>query len=247
MDKKVPQMFRFGVDVAEHLDIEAISVTFTDMYELGLTRAPYEDFSILIETEFLRTVCQNSGAEDDFSDTLRAMGASLYIRYQVEYGETYEEDTFACLSGFQRSKNAPIEWVPQELLPPNVGKSMMGLAKYCYRILIVLLATPNVEKTVTRNTSHAASHKTRQDAKNFEYTTTIRIGKITEICSGQGSGTGSSKRPHLRRGHIRRQRHGEGRTEVKKIFIPPMFVNADENWIRNERKEYKILMANGAK
>ena len=49
-------------------------------------------------------------------------------------------------------------------------------------------------------------------------------------------------RPHLRRGHLRNQRIGEGRKEVKQIFIQPVFVNADDGWIENQRKEYRVRL-----
>ncbi len=43
--------------------------------------------------------------------------------------------------------------------------------------------------------------------------------------SGGEGGEGPKKRPHVRRGHIRRQRHGPGLSQVKQIFIPHTFVN----------------------
>jgi hypothetical protein len=104
--------------------------------------------------------------------------------------------------------------------------------------LTVLLATKNAEKKRVKNTSRSASHKQRQASRLFGYTTTIRIGKITENYSSGGAG--SPMRPHLRRGHVRHQRIGEGRKETKKIFISPVFVNADKGWIESQRKAYVV-------
>ena len=81
--------------------------------------------------------------------------------------------------------------------------------------------------------------KSRKRPRSYEYVTTIKIGKITETMRFDGDGHGSV-RPHLRRGHIRNQRVGKGLEEVKPIFIHPVFVNADEGWINNQRKEYRI-------
>jgi hypothetical protein len=36
------------------------------------------------------------------------------------------------------------------------------------------------------------------------------------------------------------QHFGVGNKETNKIFIQPVFVNADEGWIENQRKEYRI-------
>ena len=81
--------------------------------------------------------------------------------------------------------------------------------------------------------------KSRKRPRAYDYITTIKIGKITETMRSDGDGQ-SSVRPHLRRGHIRNQRVGKGLEEVKPIFISPVFVNADEGWINNQRKEYRI-------
>jgi hypothetical protein len=39
---------------------------------------------------------------------------------------------------------------------------------------------------------------------------------------------GKGKAPHLRRGHIRMQRCGPGLSELRKVLIPPTFVNGDQ-------------------
>lgn len=46
--------------------------------------------------------------------------------------------------------------------------------------------------------------------------------------SEPGDGTHTSPRPHWRKGHWRAQRHGEGNSLVKRIFIRPVFVRGDD-------------------
>ena len=105
-------------------------------------------------------------------------------------------------------------------------------------MLIVLLTTKNAEKVTEKIKKHGP--KSRKRPREYDYITTIKIGKITETMRSEGDGS-STVRPHLRRGHIRNQRVGKGLTEVKSIFIHPVFVNADEKWISNQRKEYRLV------
>jgi hypothetical protein len=129
--------------------------------------------------------------------------------------------------------------VPWNLLtgmPHDVSDNMHA---FIYKALITLLATRNCERKVVENTPRAKAKKARDDSRYYSATTYISIGRITETHRSQGGSRGPT-RAHLRRGHVRRQRFGEGRSEVKTIFIPPVFVNADREWIA-DRKKYKLV------
>jgi hypothetical protein len=106
--------------------------------------------------------------------------------------------------------------------------------------LITMLATKNVVKETQEIKKHGPKSKKRP--RTHRYITTIKIGKITETFRSNES-SGGSVRPHRRRGHIRNQHFGEGNKETKKIFIQPVFVNADEGWIENQRKAYVVKAA----
>lgn len=56
------------------------------------------------------------------------------------------------------------------------------------------------------------------------------IGKphIKYIDSADGSGAGSKKTRHFRRGHLRNQRYGVGRRFIRLIWIQPQVINAEE-------------------
>jgi hypothetical protein len=105
--------------------------------------------------------------------------------------------------------------------------------------LITTLATKNVIKETQEIKVHGPKSKKRP--RTHKYITTIKIGKITETLRSSES-SGGSVRPHRRRGHIRMQHFGVGNKETKKIFIQPVFVNADEGWIENQRKEYRVKL-----
>jgi hypothetical protein len=98
----------------------------------------------------------------------------------------------------------------------------------------VLLATRNVTREV--KTSKLA--KLGIGKNSYSKTTTLRIGNVTEL-QGSEAGIGVNRRPHLRRGHIRRQKYGPGFQFEKKIFVQAVFVNADEDWIA-ERTAYNV-------
>jgi hypothetical protein len=119
----------------------------------------------------------------------------------------------------------------------NSIKGVEYISRVTLAFFVVLLATKNADKVTESIKKHGP--KSRKRPRAYDYITTIKIGKITETMRSDGDGQGGV-RPHLRRGHIRNQRVGKGLEEVKPIFISPVFVNADEGWINNQRKEYRI-------
>lgn len=97
---------------------------------------------------------------------------------------------------------------------------------YAYCVLLVLLATRNV----IRETTVSKAARLGIGKNRYPYTTTLKLGAITETAK-DGAGVGAARRPHLRRGHIRRQHYGPGNEFVKRIWVQPVFVNATEGWI----------------
>ena len=77
--------------------------------------------------------------------------------------------------------------------------------------------------------------------KGYPYTTTLTIGKVTENYDGSEF-TGVSRRPHLRRGHVRTQHYGPRNEMTKKVFIPSVFVNGSED-LKSNRVAYNVSFA----
>ena len=118
-------------------------------------------------------------------------------------------------------------------------KSLSQIGQKIRQILIVLLATKNksVQEKLDKDLLRGRYNKKQAYRKDYPITTTISIGKITE--SYKSSNGGGTVRPHMRRGHIRSQHYGPNNELMKKIFIQPVFVNADEGWIA-ERRAYNV-------
>jgi hypothetical protein len=103
-------------------------------------------------------------------------------------------------------------------------------------LLIALLATRNVEKSTRENKLKRLGIGKKAD--RFDFITTVALPKHLDDDEDHPP-TGSAKAPHLRRGHIRRQHFGEGNQQVKKIWVAPVFVNADPGFVGG-RQAYRI-------
>lgn len=230
------QLFTFDKAIWESVDIDDILKTSGDLMSLGLFKPPFKEFDIQVrvdQTVLAKFFKQNVNVKKEFDRT--------------ETFRIFFDDT---LANFRWLFKAHGEFVDAVNLYDNALR--YGLKKedlnridgyfnersrLLVYMLIVLLATKNAEKVTEKIKKHGP--KSRKRPREYDYITTIKIGKITETMRSEGDGS-ATVRPHLRRGHIRNQRVGKGREEIKPIFIQPVFVNADEGWIANQRKEYKL-------
>ena len=56
----------------------------------------------------------------------------------------------------------------------------------------------------------------------------------TNRSASTGESTGKTVAPHVRRGHWRRQRYGERNTQIRRIRIAPLLVNAHRGDVANQ-------------
>jgi len=239
-------VFEIPASVLKTIDFEEIQSTFHDMHEMGLSEPPFRCFYIrcllgpLIEAVTFDVRKVNKGLSDLSLETmpewLRNRANNFVVtEYEFQFSETGSFSKFRSFMTVGEGKSA-IPWALIAQMPEELCNSMNT---FIYKILTVLLATKNCERKTVENTSRAKSKKARDDAKYYSTTTYISIGRITETCRRDGSSRGPV-RAHLRRGHIRQQRHGKGMQEIKEVFIAPVFVNADREWIA-DRKKYKLV------
>lgn len=122
---------------------------------------------------------------------------------------------------------------------PDVGHDeAAAVISNVRELLIVMLATRNVVKTTKQHKLAKMGIGKKSWRSQFDYTTTISLPAELEDDPDRPP-TGTAKAPHLRRGHVRRQHFGPGRQYEKKIWVAPVFVNADPDFV-NHRKAYNV-------
>lgn len=235
------QCFQLSSELFRALTSEEVDATYADLVELKLANPPYEEFDLLIpESEVLLIVDEKGEGCADYMDDIKTANKNMRFRYLKDgdvslfmYGRPKGElpgyhSFFGVMDNITHGQY-------KEIYEERVEK----VANELMHLLIVLLATKNIVKSVKESKLMKLGIGNKE--KN-QYTTTLKIGEITEKTDTPSTPTGVTRRPHLRRGHIRRQHHGPRNEMIRTIWIAPIFVNADPNWI-GERTAYNVSMA----
>ena len=227
-------LFRIEEKIWDSVDYAVIMDTATALEKAGLAQPPYAVFDIQATLNHKIMARLFPGWKPP-----AALPPTRTFAFRYEYdGENNHLETRLKFDEVWLDHQKIQKFCEYNSINPDlIHHEIEYLSSVLCHTLFALLATKNATKTTEKIKKHGP--KSRKRPREYDYITTIKIGKITETYRSEGDGQ-SSVRPHLRRGHIRNQRVGKGLTEVKPIFIQPCFINADENWIKNQRKEYRI-------
>lgn len=212
-----PQLFTFDDSLLLSANPDDIDATFADMEELGIANPPVPTFDL-----------QLSGAQLFVPlPSCDAAAARTIMTWQIRYRFSAGQ--------LQDTAIGP-RWI--SILNHDCGEDfcdqLITLGFEFYKLLLVSLATRNVEKVTTES----KLGRLGIGKPKHRFTTLICIGQLAPVTSGEGT-TGTTKRPHLRRGHIRRQPFGPSLQSVRKIWIAPLFVNAEKGMAEG-RKAYQL-------
>jgi hypothetical protein len=254
---KRPELFLIEAATIAALSIEEVFSTYDDMEELGIAELPYPDLDIGMEASvyFVMPEIHSEIRWGEIPTGERIKINQIYfkewhLRFCFRAGQL--QDALLSRGGRERF------WSLSGELPPSFidvaaaaavpsykefeefrRKLPLG-AEHYKRILIVLLGTRNIVKTRHENKALRLGIGLKNEFKPL-YTTTLSLpsSDCLEALSGspppaEASAStlgGYTLRPHLRRGHIRRQRYGPRNSLIRQVWIPAVFINADENFI----------------
>lgn len=248
------QLFVLGAEIWSSIDKEGVLNTGKSMRDAGIFNYPYEEFDLSIYGKTKNLIPWIFGAPHGADEYWKKLiedetPSQVHYRYYDCKGKRYKYAMRVDIGGDYVFLPGDSEELLSKFssIGPDQAKYMNDMAADAFLdTLLVLLATRNIEKEILesprRYKDPSSSGGVKQIRnKDYQYITTIKIGKITETLRSSATSRGPV-RAHLRRGHIRNQRFGEGLKEVKQVFIQPVFVNADEGWIENQRKEYRVKM-----
>jgi hypothetical protein len=240
--RKGGHLFIIGHDALMAVSDEEVTATVVDLKEFGLFRLPYDRVTVrmLLDDSWLDTnppddemITRASFTRDP--KTGRWRSGWFGPAYSVEFrnvnlvGEPVQP--FIIHDGSDPTASGAYE----------KATSIFGAYPHIAELLITLLATRNAIKDTEHNKAArlGIGGKKPGSTRRYEYVTTI--GVPTDLEDDDKHATvGKAKAPHLRRGHIRRQHYGPGGQFLKRVWIEPVFVKADREFVAT-RKAYNLV------
>jgi len=247
-----PQLFIIADEIWQNSSLDEIEATATDMEAMGIYYPPCNHFEVLINSESFPHLLKKTTLTKAQVDHAYK---NQYFRIEAVIGDmsNWTETTKAELMAVKKKTGEWIglTWLSNKKLIEGKLTELMWREEKVVRetsinlilnLLLVALATKNVERKNKPNLTAKQVIRPKALKSNYEYTTTLTIGKVVGAEREEGDIGGWKVRPHLRRGHIREQRYGPNRQLVKKLFIQPVFVNAADG-VMSQRKAYNVRVA----
>lgn len=232
----------------ETLDPDEVDATFEAMVECQVAKTPFEAFCITVPE---RAVIKITGEKKEDRDPTHMLefyfiGMSEPLALDGHQSATGRMKVFSwhgrrSVEYFIALANCCAAGEMEEETAARLTVGLQNLGADLIKLLVVLLATRNVKKTREKNKLAALGIGKKRQGANHSYTTTISYSH-SEDRETEVTGTGRQVRPHLRRGHVRRQHYGPKGEFIKKVFIEPTFVNSDKEFV-SFRERYNVSLA----
>ena len=247
-----PQLFIIADEVWQNSSLDDIEATATDMEAMGIYYPPCNHFEVLISGEAFPHLYKETRLTKDQIDHAYK---NQHFRIEIIISDMskWTETTKAELLTVKRKTGEWIGlswWSDRRLIEGKITKFLWTEEKAArenyinliLNLLLVTLATKNVERKNKPNLTAKQVIRSKALKRDYEYTTTLTIGKVVGAEREEGDIGGWKVRPHLRRGHIREQRYGPNNQLLKKVFIQPVFVNAADG-VMSQRRAYNVRVA----
>lgn len=234
------ELFIIDRKAMEALTQEEVNATVVGLEEMGLLHLPFDEVDIQVPMDHYglgfkskKEMMESELGVNKRAQLERVLRDGHYIGKGVSLKEGSNPEVF------MKDVNGTMISVRKVITDQVEGREWAEIVtSRMAGALITLLATRNSIKTRKENKLARLGIGTKNPMKAYRYTTTITLPEKLEddhTCKG----TGSSKRPHLRRGHKRNQHYGPHGQYTKEIWVDPVFVNADEGYI-STRKAYNL-------
>lgn len=211
-------------DVVEIMSREDVQESVKAMIQAGIARLPFNP--LLIEFKSINSKVLNASQVHFFvllSETDGGIRAESSLMY-----DTDDTTMYRAVRG-----TTEVTLTEQAILVNTGGDEIDGTAVgLAVMMALLMLNVKGIEKRVVEvnrlNKQRMKSSKPRIPSHTVIHIGTIydRSGKGVRYVDGGPSGR--KMRVHMRRGHARHQACGEGMTERKWVYIPPVLVNYSE-------------------
>lgn len=236
------QLFVLSNEAIEGMAWEDVSATATAMKEAGLWKPPFSRFAVHVKAKhFMNPTPDGRWAQHGGFDNAKSELHGYDLR--IHFKDPRDDELIVSVYLDTHDGRGFIEETATLSQPPIDREQFINTMNAIYMYTLVLLATKNIKKDVKEDKLARMGIGTGKGKKRFRYTTTISVGAVTENADGSPTAQGALKRPHFRRGHVRRQHWGPGFQYEKMIFVEGVFVNADREWVEGGRDHYNVRKA----